>query len=86
LGRKRFTSFNVNESNAAVLESVCRASEASTTDAEKFNDLSQCSHTPAARHQINTRQNAGSQPHYILESMGEVRRDENRVRSSGRRA
>jgi hypothetical protein len=39
------------------------------------HSASNMSHTPAAQYQRNVKRNAGDQPEYVLESMGETRED-----------
>lgn len=40
-------------------------------------------HTPAAHYQMNARRNVRGQPDYILESIGEMRRENRMARGSG---
>lgn len=47
------------------------------------HSASNMSHTPAGHYQMNARHNASNQTDYILESMGENRRESPRVRASG---
>lgn len=47
------------------------------------HSASNVSHTPGANYQRSVRQNVGSQPDYVLESIGKTRGEERMVRESG---
>ena len=47
------------------------------------HSASNVSHTPAAHYQMNARRNVGGQPDYILDSMGQTRRENRLGRESG---